>query len=104
MCQPRLRRPASATASFGCAPTTPPPTAGMGSQGEAGVNAGAGIAMGGHRLHSGGEEESPMANTYDQLDDKLTAFIRAQKLFFVATAPLDPGGCVNVSPKGYDSL
>ena len=45
-----------------------------------------------------------MANTYEQLDDKLIAFIRKQKLFFVATAPLSAEGSVNVSPKGYDSL
>jgi hypothetical protein len=45
-----------------------------------------------------------MATVYDQLDDKLTAFIRRQKLFFVATAPLSGDGSVNVSPKGYDSL
>jgi predicted pyridoxine 5'-phosphate oxidase superfamily flavin-nucleotide-binding protein len=45
-----------------------------------------------------------MANAYDQLDDKLIAFIHRQKLFFVATAPLSAGGSVNVSPKGYDSL
>jgi hypothetical protein len=34
----------------------------------------------------------------------LIAFIRRQKLFFVGTAPLSGEGCVNVSPKGYDSL
>jgi hypothetical protein len=45
-----------------------------------------------------------MANTYDALNDRLIAFIRAQKLFFVATAPLAADGHVNVSPKGYDSL
>lgn len=45
-----------------------------------------------------------MGKTYAQLDDKLTAFIKAQKLFFVASAPLNPDGHVNVSPKGYDSL
>ena len=45
-----------------------------------------------------------MANTYDRLDPKLTAFIQRQKLFFVATAPLSADGSVNVSPKGYDSL
>jgi hypothetical protein len=45
-----------------------------------------------------------MSATYDQLDDKLIAFIRRQKLFFVATAPLSPDGRVNLSPKGYDSL
>ena len=45
-----------------------------------------------------------MAKTYDALDDRLIAFIKAQKLFFVATAPLLAEGSVNVSPKGYDSL
>jgi len=45
-----------------------------------------------------------MAKVYDALDDKLIAFIRRQKLFFVATAPLSAEGRVNVSPKGYDSL
>jgi len=45
-----------------------------------------------------------MAAVYDLLDDKLTEFIRRQKLFFVATAPLSPDGSVNLSPKGYDSL
>jgi quinol monooxygenase YgiN len=38
------------------------------------------------------------------LNDKLIAFIRRQKIFFVATAPLSINGSVNVSPKGYDSL
>jgi len=45
-----------------------------------------------------------MATTYDALDDRLIAFIKAQKLFFVASAPLSAQGSVNVSPKGYDSL
>lgn len=45
-----------------------------------------------------------MAKTFDALDDRLIAFIKAQKLFFVATAPLSGEGSVNVSPKGYDSL
>lgn len=45
-----------------------------------------------------------MAKTYDALDDRLIAFIKAQKMFFVATAPLSAAGSVNVSPKGYDSL
>lgn len=50
------------------------------------------------------ERGAPMAKVYDRLDDKLTAFMRRQKLFFVATAPLGAEGSVNVSPKGYDSL
>lgn len=45
-----------------------------------------------------------MATVYEQLDDKLTDFIKRQRLFFVATAPLSIEGSVNVSPKGYDSL
>jgi len=45
-----------------------------------------------------------MAKTFDRLDASLIDFIRRQKLFFVATAPLGADGCVNVSPKGYDSL
>jgi Pyridoxamine 5'-phosphate oxidase len=45
-----------------------------------------------------------MSRTYDRLDDKLIAFIRSQKIFFVATAPLSADGHVNLSPKGYDSL
>lgn len=45
-----------------------------------------------------------MGKVYDALDDALIAFIKAQRMFFVATAPLAADGCVNVSPKGYDSL
>lgn len=45
-----------------------------------------------------------MGKTYEKLDDKLISFIKAQKMFFVATAPLSGDGHVNVSPKGYDSF
>jgi hypothetical protein len=45
-----------------------------------------------------------MGKAYDALDDRLIGFIRRQKLFFVATAPLSDSGHVNLSPKGYDSL
>ena len=45
-----------------------------------------------------------MGKTYDQLDDRLIDFIRKQKMFFVASAPLSPEGHVNMSPKGYDSF
>jgi len=45
-----------------------------------------------------------MGAVHDELDDRLIAFIRRQKLFFVATAPLSAEGSVNVSPKGYDCL
>ena len=45
-----------------------------------------------------------MGKLYDHIDDKLTKFIEAQKMFFVATAPLTGDGHVNVSPKGYDAF
>ncbi len=45
-----------------------------------------------------------MAKLYDAIDDKLSAFIAKQKMFFVATAPLSGDGHVNVSPKGYDAF
>jgi hypothetical protein len=45
-----------------------------------------------------------MSTVYEVLDDALIAFIKAQKMFFVATAPLSGDGFVNVSPKGYDSF
>lgn len=38
------------------------------------------------------------------LDQKLTEWIGEQHVYFVATAPIGPGGHVNVSPKGYDSF
>src|SRR4051812_10339253 len=41
-----------------------------------------------------------MAKVYEALDDRLRAFIAAQQVYFVATAPSD-GGHVNVSPKGH---
>lgn len=43
-----------------------------------------------------------MAQRFDRLSERLTRFIREQKIYFVATAPAD--GRVNVSPKGMDSL
>lgn len=45
-----------------------------------------------------------MGKTYECLNDRLVEFIRKQKMFFVATAPLTADGSVNVSPKGYDSI
>jgi hypothetical protein len=45
-----------------------------------------------------------MSQIYEHLDEKLIAFIRRQKIFFVATAPSSAAGSVNVSPKGYESL
>ncbi|MFG1927737.1 pyridoxamine 5'-phosphate oxidase family protein [Cryptosporangium sp. NPDC048952] len=41
-----------------------------------------------------------MGKQYERLTDRLRAFIDAQPVFFVATAPLDADGHVNLSPKG----
>jgi hypothetical protein len=38
------------------------------------------------------------------IEDHHKAFIEAQHLFFVSTAPLDAGGHINLSPKGLDSF
>ena len=43
-----------------------------------------------------------MAKLYAEITDALAAFIQAQPLFFVASAPLDPHGHINLSPKGLD--
>jgi hypothetical protein len=45
-----------------------------------------------------------MARTYPEITEALEVFIKAQPVFFVATAPLDPNGHVNLSPKGLDTL
>jgi hypothetical protein len=45
-----------------------------------------------------------MAQTYPAISDDLSEWIGAQPLFLVATAPLDGGGHINLSPKGLDSL
>ena len=44
-----------------------------------------------------------MGKLHDSLTPPLIAFIEAQKMFFVGTAPLSGTGHVNVSPKGMDS-
>ncbi len=41
-----------------------------------------------------------MGKSFDRIDEHLRAWISRQALFFVATAPLDGDGHVNVSPKG----
>lgn len=45
-----------------------------------------------------------MGKLYNEIDTRLEEFIRAQHMFFVATAPLSADGHVNVSPKGRDTL
>jgi predicted pyridoxine 5'-phosphate oxidase superfamily flavin-nucleotide-binding protein len=39
-----------------------------------------------------------------EIDDAARRFIAAQKIFFVASAPLDANGHVNLSPKGLDTF
>jgi predicted pyridoxine 5'-phosphate oxidase superfamily flavin-nucleotide-binding protein len=41
-----------------------------------------------------------MGKVHEHIDDRLRAFIEAQKVFFVGTAPSGSDGHVNVSPKG----
>ena len=45
-----------------------------------------------------------MAKLYNEIDDGLRAFIEAQQVFFVATAPAGPDGHINLSPKGLGAL
>ena len=45
-----------------------------------------------------------MGKVYDAVDEPLRRWIERQHVFFVATAPLDADGHVNVSPKGLDSF
>lgn len=45
-----------------------------------------------------------MAKVHEHITDELRAWIEAQHLFFVASAPLSGEGHVNVSPKGMDCL
>jgi pyridoxamine 5'-phosphate oxidase-like protein len=41
-----------------------------------------------------------MGKVFEGIDERLERWIAAQPVFFVGTAPLDPDGHVNVSPKG----
>jgi len=45
-----------------------------------------------------------MGKVYDSIDDGWARWISAQVVFFVATAPADPGTHVNLSPRGLDIL
>jgi len=45
-----------------------------------------------------------MGKLYQEIEPRLAEFIGAQKIFFVATAPLAAEGRVNLSPKGLDSF
>jgi hypothetical protein len=45
-----------------------------------------------------------MAKYFNAINNEHTNFIRKQKMFFVATAPISKEGHVNLSPKGLDSF
>ena len=45
-----------------------------------------------------------MGTIRTKLDDAARRFIEAQHMFFVASAPLDAAGHVNLSPKGLDTF
>jgi len=45
-----------------------------------------------------------VGKVFDGIDDSLAAWINAQPMWFVATAPLAAEGRVNVSPSGHDSF
>ena len=45
-----------------------------------------------------------MGKAQPLIDDSAKQFIEKQRMFFVATAPLDPNGLLNLSPKGLDSI
>jgi hypothetical protein len=45
-----------------------------------------------------------MAKMLEEISDELRVFIEKQHLFFVATAPLQASGHINLSPKGLDAF
>lgn len=45
-----------------------------------------------------------MGKIYERITEELSEWIKQQRMFFVATAPLSENGHVNCSPKGSDSL
>ncbi len=45
-----------------------------------------------------------MGKLYPEIDERNAEWIRRQRVFFVATAPLSGEGHVNLSPKGLESL
>jgi hypothetical protein len=45
-----------------------------------------------------------VAKLFEEIDDRIRAFIEAQTMFFVGTAPSGDDGHINVSPKGGANL
>ena len=56
-----------------------------------------------HRFVRHQRSES-MGKQFDEITPELTEWLREQKLFFVATAPISPDGALNCSPKGMDTF
>lgn len=53
---------------------------------------------------AGRHKRHPMARFFDSIQPTHQTFIEHQRMFFVASAPLDAAGHVNCSPKGGDSF
>lgn len=51
-----------------------------------------------------GRKGGVVGRVHSEIDEKLATWIQSQHVFFVATAPLAPGGNLNLSPKGLDSF
>jgi hypothetical protein len=49
-------------------------------------------------------QNAAMGRALESITPELRSFIEAQRVFFVATAPLETGGHVNLSPKGMDTF
>ena len=45
-----------------------------------------------------------MGKVFDGIDERMREWLQAQRIFFVATAPLSGDGLVNLSPKGLESF
>jgi len=45
-----------------------------------------------------------VGKVFEALDDRNVEFIRSQRIFFTASAPLAADGLVNLSPKGLDTF
>jgi hypothetical protein len=45
-----------------------------------------------------------VGRTFDEIPDEFAGWLEMQPVFFVATAPADPGARVNVSPRGLDTF
>jgi hypothetical protein len=55
-------------------------------------------------IHSAPPFPAAMSKQHENITAELAAWIAQQRVFFVATAPLSPGGHINTSPKGGEAL